>query len=117
LRQSYGPLRKILDVGLLTLLSIGALFAGARAELIPHDRAHGVAVVFAPWTAAGSTLMQAVGGGGRFVRFGGLPFIAVVMPDDGDYADRMLHGGAWLVLDPRALAACSVALSSVAKTS
>jgi hypothetical protein len=117
LRQSYGPLRKILDVGLLMLLSVGALFAGARAELIPRDRAHGVAVVFAPWTAANRTLVQAVGGGGRFVRFGGLPFIAVVMPDDGDYADRMLHAGAWLVLDPRALAACSAALSSVVQRS
>jgi hypothetical protein len=117
LRQSYGPLRKIIDVGLLTLLSVGALFAGARAELIPRDRAHGVAVVFAPWTAANRTLLEAVGGGGRFVRFGGLPFIAVVMPDDGDYANRMLRAGAWLVVDPRALAACSAALSSVAQNS
>jgi hypothetical protein len=101
----------------LTLLSVGALFAGARAELVPRDRADGVAVVFAPWTAAGSTLVQAVDGGGRFVRFGGLPFIAVVMPDDSDYANRMLHAGAWLVLDPRALAACSAALTSVAQNS
>ena len=96
---------------------MGALFAGARTELVPREFGHGVAVVFAPWTAANRTLLEAVGGGGRFVRFGGLPFIAVVMPDDGDYADRMLHAGAWLVLDPRALAACSAALSSVAKTS
>jgi hypothetical protein len=113
LRQPYGSLRKLIDVGLLTLLSVGALFAGARAELVPRDLSRGVAVIFAPWTAADRALSQAVGSGGRFVRFGGLPFIAVVMPDDATYPQRMLHAGAWLVVDPQTLAACSAALSSV----
>jgi hypothetical protein len=117
LRQSYGPLRKLIDVGLLTLLSVGALFAGARAELVPHDLTRGVAVVFAPWTDANRALSQAAVSGARFVRFGGLPFIAVVMPDDANYPGRMLRAGAWLVVDPQALAACSAVLSSVASNS
>jgi hypothetical protein len=117
LPHPYGPLRKIIDVGLLTLLSLGALFAGARAELAPRDPAQGVAVVFAPWTEATRTLSQAVGAGGRFVRFGGLPFIAVVVPDDATYPGRIFEAGAWLVVDPQALAACSTALSLVARNS
>jgi hypothetical protein len=117
LPHPYGPLRKIIDVGLLTLLSLGALFAGARAELVPRDPAQGVAVVFAPWTEATRTLSQAVGAGGRFVRFGGLPFIAVVVPDDATYPGRIFEAGAWLVVDPQALAACSTALSLVARNS
>jgi len=40
------------------------------------------------------------------VRFGGASFIAVVIPDDGGYQTRVLNAGAWLVLDPQALAAC-----------
>ncbi len=98
--------RNIIDGGVLTCLSLGALYAVARTELTPRDPAQGVAVIFAPWTPADAALSQAVEGGGRFVRFGGLPFIAVVVPDDVKYPDRMLHAGAWLVVDPVALAAC-----------
>jgi hypothetical protein len=111
LTHSYGRTRKIVDVGLLMCLSIGTLYAGARTGLMPQDPTRGVAVIFAPWTPAARTLSLAVGSGGRFVRFGGLPFIAVVMPDDATYPDRMLGTGAWLVVDPQALAACWSALS------
>lgn len=111
LNHSYGLTRKIIDVGLLMCLSIGALYAGARTGLMPQDPTRGVAVIFAPWTPAAKTLSLAVGGGGRFVRFGGLPFIAVVIPDDATYPDRIFGTGAWLVVDPQALAACWSALS------
>jgi hypothetical protein len=110
-------LRNIIDGGLLTCLSLGALYAVARAELTPRDPTQGVAVVFAPWTTADETLSQAVEGGGRFVRFGALPFIAVVIPDDVKYPNRMLDAGAWLVVDPLALAACLPPVSSAAEPS
>ena len=109
--RSSAPVRKIVDIGLLVCLSLGALYAGARVGLTPRDPSQGVAVVFAPWTVAEKTLARAVEGGGRFVRFGGLPFIAVVMPDNANYPDRMFDAGAWLVVDPQTLAACSAALS------
>lgn len=98
--------RNIVDGGALTILSLGALYAVARTELIPRDPSQGVAVIFSPWTKADATLSQAVDGGSRFVRFGGLQFIAIVVPDDIKYPERMLHAGAWLVVDPVALAAC-----------
>ena len=103
--------RKILDAGLLACLSLGVLCAGARVGLTPRDPSQGVAVIFAPWTVAETTLSRAVEGGSRFVRFGDLPFIAVVIPDSANYPDRMLDAGAWLVVDPQTLAACSAALA------
>jgi hypothetical protein len=117
LPRSSAPVRKIVDIGLLVCLSLGALYAGARVGLTPRDPSQGVAVIFAPWTAAEKTLARAVEGGGRFVRFGGLPFIAVVMPDNAAYSDRMLGAGAWLVVDPQTLAACSAALSFTRQSS
>lgn len=111
MKRSSGFARKILDISLLACLSLGTLYAGARVGLTPRDPSEGVAVIFAPWTDAERTLTRAVEGGGRFVRFGGLPFIAVVMPDNANYSDRMFEAGAWLVVDPKTLAACSAALS------
>lgn len=108
--RSSAPLGKICDIGLLVCLSLGTLYAGARIGLTPHDPSQGVAVIFAPWTAAEKTLARSAEGS-RFVRFGGLPFIAVVIPDSADYPDRMFNAGAWLVVDPQTLAACSAALS------
>lgn len=115
--HSYGALRKIVDGGLLACLSIGALYIGARGALTPRDSTQGAAVIFAPWIPADHALSRAVENGGRFVRFGGAPFIAVVVANDTDYPARMFHAGAWLVVDPQALAACSAALSRVTQRS
>lgn len=81
------------------------LFAGAMT-LAPRSTDSGVAVVFAPWTGASETLSRAVEPGGRFVRFGGLAFIAVVIPESHDYAGAVRKNGAWLLADPKLLAAC-----------
>jgi hypothetical protein len=109
---TYGRRSKIIDIILLASLSLGAFCVTARTALVPRDTTEGVAVIFAPWTTSDKTLLRAVAGGSRFVRFGGLPFIAIVMPESTKYVDRMLSAGAWLVVDPRALAACSSAFSS-----
>ena len=72
----------------------------------PHRADAAVAVVYAPWTTSGGALSRAVEAGARFVRFGAMPFIVVVMPERPDYAARARAGGALLMLDPQALAAC-----------
>ena len=95
-----------LDIAFLACLSIGALYASARVGLSPRQPQTGVAVIFAPWTQPHVALSRAVETGSRFVRFDGLPFIAVVVPDDPDYPSRILTAGAWLVADPKALASC-----------
>lgn len=115
--HAYGFRRKIADAGFLICLSIGALYAGARTGLTPQDPSQGVAVIFAPWTTAGDVLTRAVSTGGRFVRFGALPFIAIVIPDDAAYSDRMFGEGAWLVVDAQTPGGCSAANLSARKNS
>jgi hypothetical protein len=101
------PVRRyVIDLALLAFISIAAFIAAAVTALAPRDPASGVAVVFAPWTGADAALARSVEARARFVRFGGASFIAVVIPDDAKYQTRVLNAGAWLVLDPRALAAC-----------
>jgi len=98
--------RHWIDIAALTVLSVGALCFTARATLIPRNPERGIAVVFAPWTAPETAMTRAVEAGGRFVRFGGHGFIAVVAADDRDYAARAMAAGAWLVADPQLVAAC-----------
>lgn len=98
--------RHVVDGTLIALFAIASLYGAARLSLKPRDPAQGVAVVFAPWVAPEAAFRRAVDPGARFVRYGGLPFVVVVMPDVPDYQQRILASGALLVVDPRALAAC-----------
>jgi hypothetical protein len=93
--------------GFLMLLFIGiSLYGAARLSLAPRDPSAGVAVLFAPWVSEDESLARSVAAGGRFVRHGGYPFIAIVQPDASDYAHRAFAAGALLIADPLALAAC-----------
>jgi hypothetical protein len=107
LNTAYGLRRKIFDTGFLICLSLGALYAGARTGLAPKVPSQGIAVMFAPWTPAADVFTRAVTAGGRFVRFGAVPFIAIVQPESDAYADRMFDNGAWLVVDAPTVGGCS----------
>lgn len=72
----------------------------------PGGGSGGFAVIFSPWTDAETAFTRAVGAGGRFVRFGGASFVAIVSPDDAGFVARAYDAGAWLVLDPKFLAGC-----------
>ncbi len=98
--------RSVLDGLLLAGLSLGGLYLAVREGLAPRDPAAGMAVVFAPWTSPEAVLARSVEAGGRFVRFGGAPFVAVVIPEHAQYAAHIASRGAWFVADPQALAAC-----------
>jgi hypothetical protein len=117
LHKIYGRSQKTADAALMICLSIGVLYAGARTGLKPQDPLKTVAVVFAPWTSAADVLSRAAASGARFVRFGGFPFIAVVIPDDATYPDRMFDDGAWLVVDSQNPGGCSAANVSARKNS
>jgi len=114
LSRPYSRLHKLIDASVLACLSLGGLYLGARVGLAPRDTTAGVAVVFSPWTSAADTIARSVAHHGRFMRFGGAPFIAVVMPDDDRYVGETLATGAWLVLDSRLLAACTSVFGSPA---
>ena len=102
---------RFVEVLTLVSLSIAALAASARLGLVPQNPENGVAVVFAPWTSSQASIERATADGSRFVRFGGFGSIAVVMPAGPGYIERMLGSGAWFVVDPKMLAACSAAIS------
>ena len=98
--------RRWIDATLLALLSAAVFCVGARASLVPRQPEQGVAVVFAPWTAPEAALTKSVAAGARFVRFGGVGFVAITIPDDGEYPSRAFSLGAWFVVDPQLIVAC-----------
>jgi hypothetical protein len=59
---------------------------------------------------------RATAAGARFVRFGGLPFIVVVVPEANNYVGRISSDGAFLVVDPQVLAACLSMFSGTARS-
>jgi hypothetical protein len=91
------------DVSVIAFLICASSLTVFRLDLSPKDPSTGVALIYAPWTSASQTLVQSVSAGARFVRFGSFPFIAVVIPERPDYAERVT---AWAVVDPQVLAGC-----------
>jgi hypothetical protein len=98
--------RRALDIAVLFVFALASLYLTARVGLGPRDPERGVGVVFAPWTSGEAALRRAVGAGARFVRYGGVPFVVVVVPEERGYLARIAADGALLVVDPQALAAC-----------
>jgi hypothetical protein len=98
--------RRWIDAILLATLSAGVFYFSARTTLAPRQPEQGVAVVFAPWTSPASAMEQTVEAGARFVRFGGFGFVTIAIPNDREYPARAFSQGAWLVVDPKVIAAC-----------
>jgi hypothetical protein len=97
-------LRDAVLIGACALFGMGVC---ARAALAPRHPSDGVAVIYSPWTTGEVAFTHAVAAGARFVRFGALPSIVVVIPDDpSEYPRRAAAFGAWMLADPQALAGC-----------
>ena len=107
--------RHWIDIAALAVLSIVTLGITARVTLTPRAPELGVALIFAPWTTPEQTLARTVEAGARFVRFGGPGFVAVAIPDDRDYPARARAAGAWLIVDPKIVAACLSAFGAADK--
>jgi hypothetical protein len=65
-----------------------------------------VAVVFPPWWSAQQALQAAASANAAFVRTTAIPAVLVVRPDNQAGLTRLREAGAWLAIDPRAVAAC-----------
>jgi hypothetical protein len=65
-----------------------------------------VAVIFPPWWNAQQALQAAASANAAFVRTTAIPAILVVRPDERAGLNRLRDAGAWLTIDPRAIAAC-----------
>jgi hypothetical protein len=65
-----------------------------------------VAVVFPPWWGAQQAIVAAASAGAAIVRVTAVPSLLVVRPDGQDGVMRLREAGAWLAMDPQAVAAC-----------
>ena len=65
-----------------------------------------VAVAFPPWWSAQQILLAAASADAAIVRTTAVSAILVVRPNDHDGLARLHHAGAWLAIDPQAIAAC-----------
>ena len=87
-------------------LLVFSIIAMAWLSFTPPRNGRPVAAVFAPWSPWPETFRRAADTGAAIVRSGGLANIVVVQSDTHDLLDRLHAAGAWLVVDPEALATC-----------
>ncbi|HWX84283.1 MAG TPA: hypothetical protein VNZ48_11865 [Xanthobacteraceae bacterium] len=65
-----------------------------------------VAVAFPPWWNARQVFLAAASADAAIVRVTAVPAILVVRPDQHDGLKRLREAGAWIAIDPQAIAAC-----------
>ena len=84
-------------------LLVASWVAIAALSLQVQPNAEVVAVAFPPWWNAQEVFLATAS---AIVRMTALPSLLVVRPDDQDGLARLRKAGAWLTLDPQAIAAC-----------
>src|ERR1700704_1499060 len=87
-------------------LLIAIWIAMAALSLQVRPGAEVVAVAFPPWWDARQVFLAAASANAAIVRMTAIPAILVVRPDDHDGLARLRNAGAWLSIDPLAIAAC-----------
>src|SRR5262245_27818361 len=65
-----------------------------------------VAVAFPPWWDTNRAITAAASAGAAIVRMTAVPSLLIVKPDGQDGMARLHNAGAWLAMDPQAIAAC-----------
>jgi len=65
-----------------------------------------VAVAFPPWWSTQQAFEAVASANATIVRLTAIPAVLVVRPDDRAGLTRLREAGAWLAVDPRAVAAC-----------
>ena len=89
-----------------TALLIASWLAIAALSLQIRPGAEIVAVAFPPWWNAERAFTAAASADAAIVRMTAVPSVLVVRPDQHDGLARLRKAGAWLAVDPRAIAAC-----------
>ncbi|VIO68149.1 hypothetical protein CI1B_19350 [Bradyrhizobium ivorense] len=87
-------------------LLIASWVAVAALSLQVRAGTEVVAVAFPPWWGAQRALLAVASANAAIVRMTAVPTLLVVRPDRDDGLQRLHAAGAWLTLDPRAIAAC-----------
>jgi hypothetical protein len=91
------------NAGVLLVLS---WFAMAGLSLQTQPGAEVVAVVFPPWWNAQRAFLASASADAAIVRITAVPSLLVVRPNRHDGLTRLRQAGAWLVMNPQAIAAC-----------
>jgi hypothetical protein len=89
-----------------TALLLASVIAVAALSLQVRPGVEVVAVAFPPWWNAQQIFAAAASADAAIVRSTALPAILVVRPNDREGLSRLRQAGAWLTIDPQAIAAC-----------
>ena len=87
-------------------LLIASVVAVAALSLQVRPGAEIVAVAFPPWWNAQQIFAATASADAAIVRTTALAAVLVVSPNDQEGLRRLRQAGAWLTLDPQAIAAC-----------
>lgn len=88
------------------VLLTASWIAVAALSLQVRAGAEVVAVAFPPWWNNEQALLAAASANAAVVRMTAIPALLVVRPNDNDGLSRLYQAGAWLSIDPQAIAAC-----------
>lgn len=89
-----------------TGLLIASFVAVAALSLQVRPGTEIVAVAFPPWWNSQRIFTAAASANAAIVRITAIPSVLVVRPDGRDGLARLRESGAWLAIDPQAVAAC-----------
>jgi hypothetical protein len=89
-----------------TALLLASWIAIAALSLQIRPGAEAVAVIFPPWWSSQQAVLAAASANAAIIRITALPAILVVRPDDHEGLARLRQAGAWLAIDPQAIAGC-----------
>ena len=98
--------RVLRPLGIAFALLAASWLAIAALSLQIRPGAEVVAVAFPPWWSAQEVFLASASADAAIVRMTAVPFLLVVRPDLRDGLTRLRKAGAWLAMDPQAIAAC-----------
>jgi len=89
-----------------TALLLVSVIVVAAVSLRAQPGVEVVAVAFPPWWSSQQAFAATASADAAIVRTTALAAVLVVRPNDHDGLTRLRQAGAWLTLDPQAIAAC-----------
>ena len=89
-----------------TALLLASVVAVAALSLQVRPGAEVVAVAFPPWWTSQQVFQATASADAAIVRTTAVTAILVVRPDEHEGLTRLRQAGAWLTIDPQAVAGC-----------
>jgi hypothetical protein len=93
-------------VAAVALLAVSLGTIGAATMAPGDDESAPVAAVFPLWWSADRAFLATAAAGGAVVREGAVSSLLVAQSSEPGFRRKLHAAGAWLLLDPKAVAAC-----------